>query len=223
MPGGARCACLPPHSKPAAKASTPYSLVNIYICGQKHFGAEAFTALLHAGHRIVGVSSPAANKEGNTDRLKAVAEANNVPWMKSGLLNENTIPDNVDLIVTAHSHDFVRAPTRAKTTYGAIGYHPSLLPLHRGKDAIIWTIQMGDKVTGGTVYWLDEVMDGGPVAAQEHVFVLPGDTPESLWKRDLAPLGIRLLTEVCNDIANGKVVKIVQNESIATVEPSIKK
>jgi methionyl-tRNA formyltransferase len=197
--------------------------VNIYICGQKHFGAEAFTALLNAGHRIVGVSSPAANKEGNTDRLKAVAEANNVPWMKSGLLNENTIPDNVDLIVTAHSHDFVRAPTRAKTTYGAIGYHPSLLPLHRGKDAIIWTIQMGDKVTGGTVYWLDEVMDGGPIAAQEHVFVLPGDTPESLWKRDLAPLGIRLLTEVCNDIAGGKIVKIVQNESIATVEPSIKK
>jgi len=197
--------------------------VNIYICGQKHFGAEAFTALLNAGHRIVGVSSPAANKEGKTDRLKAAAEANNVPWMKSGLLNENTIPANVDLIVTAHSHDFVRAPTRAKTTYGAIGYHPSLLPLHRGKDAIIWTIEMGDKVTGGTVYWLDEVMDGGPVAAQEHVFVLPGDTPETLWKRDLAPLGIRLLTEVCNDIANGKIVKIPQNESIATVEPSIKK
>jgi methionyl-tRNA formyltransferase len=225
MPGGALSALPSPTTSRDAfvMASTAHSLVNIYICGQKHFGAEAFTALLNAGHRIVGVSSPAANKEGNSDRLKAVAEANNVPWLKSGLLNENTIPDNVDLIVTAHSHDFVRAPTRAKTTYGAIGYHPSLLPLHRGKDAIIWTIQMGDKVTGGTVYWLDEVMDGGPIAAQEHVFVLPGDTPETLWKRDLAPLGIRLLTEVCNDIANGKIVKIVQNESIATVEPSIKK
>jgi methionyl-tRNA formyltransferase len=197
--------------------------VNIYICGQKHFGAEAFSSLLAAGHRIVGVSSPALSGDGNTDRLKALAEANNVPWMKSGLLNENTIPDNVDLIVTAHSHDFVRAPTRAKTTYGAIGYHPSLLPLHRGKDAVIWTINMGDKVTGGSVYWLNEAMDGGPIAAQQHVFVMPGDTPESLWKRDLAPLGIRLLTDVCADIANGKIVKIEQDESIATTEPSIKK
>lgn len=196
--------------------------MNIYICGQKHFGAEVFSALLQAGHRIVGVSSPALNGEGNTDRLKAVAEANGVTWMKSGLLNENTIPDNVDLIVTAHSHDFVRAPTRAKTTHGAIGYHPSLLPIHRGKDAVIWTIRMGDKITGGSVYWLNESMDGGPIAAQEHVFVLPDDTPESLWKRDLAPLGIRLLSQVCADIASGKIIKVEQNEAIATIEPSIK-
>ncbi|MDO9422500.1 MAG: formyltransferase family protein [Herminiimonas sp.] len=197
--------------------------MNIYICGQKHFGAEVFTALSNAGHTIVGVSSPALSGDGGDDRLKAVAEAAGVKWMKSGLLNENTIPDNVDLIVTAHSHDFVRLPTRNKTTHGAIGYHPSLLPIHRGKDAIIWTIQMGDKVTGGSVYWLDEVMDGGPIAAQEHVFVMPGDTPELLWKRDLAPLGIRLLGEVCNDIAQGKIIKKVQDESIATSEPSIKK
>lgn len=197
--------------------------MNIYICGQKHFGAEVFTFLSNAGHTIVGVSSPALSGDGGDDRLKAVAEAAGVKWMKSGLLNENTIPANVDLIVTAHSHDFVRLPTRNKTTHGAIGYHPSLLPIHRGKDAIIWTIQMGDKVTGGSVYWLDEVMDGGPIAAQEHVFVLPGDTPELLWKRDLAPLGIRLLDEVCNDIAQGKIIKKVQDESIATSEPSIKK
>jgi methionyl-tRNA formyltransferase len=197
--------------------------VNIYICGQKHFGAEVFSALLKAGHTIVGVSSPELSGDGGDDRLKAVAEAAGVKWMKSGLLNENTIPDGVDVIVTAHSHDFVREPTRARTTFGAIGYHPSLLPLHRGKDAVIWTINMGDKVTGGSVYWLNEVMDGGPIAAQEHVFVLPGDTPETLWKRDLAPLGIRLLTEVCADLAQGKVVKVEQNESIATVEPSIKR
>lgn len=198
--------------------------MNIYICGQKHFGAEAFSALLAAGHQIVGVSSPEFGGDGvSPDRLKAVAEAAGVKWMKAGLLNENTIPDNVDLIVTAHSHDFVRLPTRNKTTYGAIGYHPSLLPLHRGKDAIIWTIEKGDKVTGGSVYWLDEVMDGGPIAAQEHVFVLPGDTPDLLWKRDLQPLGIKLLLQACKDISEGRIIKKIQNEDIATVEPSMKK
>ncbi|MDO8301113.1 formyltransferase family protein [Lacisediminimonas sp.] len=196
--------------------------LNIYLCGQKHFGAEAFTALRQAGHHIVGVSSPDRNAKGELDRLAEVAQEAQVRWMKSGLLNENTIPQGVDLIVAAYSHDFIKAPTRAKTRYGAIGYHPSLLPLHRGKDAVEWTIRMGDKVTGGTVYWLDEVMDGGPVAAQEHVFVLPGDTAGEIWRRDLSPLGIRLLTQVCNDIAAGKVVKKIQNESIATVEPSIR-
>src|SRR5690606_41212011 len=128
--------------------------------------------------------------------------------MKSGLLNENTIPDGVDLIVTAHSHEFVREPTRNRTTYGAIGYHPSLLPLHRGKDAIIWTINMGDKVTGGSVYWLNEVMDGGPIAAQAHVVVKPGGTPGVWWKRGLGRLGLRVLGQVCDDFSAGKVVNV---------------
>jgi methionyl-tRNA formyltransferase len=197
--------------------------MNIYICGQKYFGAEVFSALMKEGHKIVGVSSPAEGSQGKLDRLREIAETNNVLWMKSGVLNETNIPANVDVIVTAHSHDFIREPLRAKTTYGAIGYHPSLLPLHRGKDAIIWTIRMGDKITGGTVYWLDEVMDGGPIAAQEHSFVLPGDTPDLLWQRDLQPLGVKLLCKVCRDLSNGIVIKQPQNESIATSEPSIKR
>ena len=190
--------------------------MNIYLCGQKYFGAEVFKALREAGHNIVGVSAPAE------DRLRAQAESCGVPWMKSGLLSEATIPPGVDLIVAAHSHDFITEPTRLRTKYGAIGYHPSLLPLHRGKDALRWTILKEDKVAGGSVYWLSEIMDGGPIAAQEHVFVLPGDTAEELWRRDLAPLGIRLLCAVCNDIANGRIIKRVQNESIATSEPTIK-
>lgn len=196
--------------------------MNIYLCGQKFFAAEVFATLRNDGHTIVGVSSPADNGRGGPDRLRAVAESHAVPWMKSGLLNEKTLPENIDLIVCAHSHDFIREPTRSRTRHGAIGYHPSLLPLHRGKDAIVWTIEMGDRVTGGSVYWLNDVMDGGPIAAQEHVFVLPGDTPDELWRRDLAPLGIRLLSKACRDIAEGRLIKVPQNEAIATVEPSIK-
>lgn len=196
--------------------------MNIYLCGQKYFGAEVFKALREAGHHIVGVSAPADDGRGGQDRLRALADSCAVPWMKSGLLNEATMPAGVDLIVAAHSHDFITEPTRLKAKYGAIGYHPSLLPLHRGKDAVKWTILKADKVAGGSVYWLSETMDGGPIAAQEHVFVLPGDTAEELWRRDLAPLGIRLLCAVCNDIAHGQIVKRVQNESIATSEPTIR-
>jgi len=42
--------------------------------------------------------------------------------------------------------------TRARARVAAIGYHPSLLPLHRGRDALRWTIRDGDRVTGGSVY-----------------------------------------------------------------------
>src|SRR3981081_568882 len=102
--------------------------MNIYLCGQKYFGAEVFTAPRQDGHNIVGVSSPAENANGSPDRLRAQADSFGVKWMKSGALREANMPPDVDLIVAAHSHDFITEPTRSRTKYGAIGYHPSLLP-----------------------------------------------------------------------------------------------
>lgn len=43
----------------------------------------------------------------------------------------------------------------------AVGYHPSLLPRYRGCNAVKWTVCFGDTVAGGTVYELDEKVDGG--------------------------------------------------------------
>ncbi|MGG2460390.1 formyltransferase family protein [Streptomyces sp. RGM 3693] len=111
------------------------------------------------------------------------------------------IPDGVDLIVAAHSHAFIGCQTRARAAVATIGYRPSLLPLHRGRDAIRWTVRDGDKVTSGSVYHLTERTDGGPIAAQEHLFVPPGSTAQSLWREHLAPLGVRLLVRVVTDLA----------------------
>ena len=41
----------------------------------------------------------------------------------------------------------------------------------------------GVKVTGATVHFVSEVVDGGAIIAQKAVEVEPGDTPESLQKR----------------------------------------
>ena len=39
---------------------------------------------------------------------------------------------------------------------------------------------MWDKVAGGTVFWLNDTVDGGPVAAQDYCFVRPDDSASSL-------------------------------------------
>ena len=136
-------------------------------------------------------------------------------------LTAETMPAGVDLIVAAHSHDFIGEKTRLMATYGGIGYHPSLLPLHRGRDAVEWAIRMGDRVTGGSVYRLSNRMDGGAVLAQRHVFIRPGDDARTLWRRDLAPLGVELLTAVVAAAATGYPVGEEQDEGLATWEPSI--
>jgi methionyl-tRNA formyltransferase len=132
------------------------------------------------------------------------------------------IAPNSDLIVTAHSHARITQEALAAAKLGGIGYHPSLLPRHRGIAAIEWTIKEGDPIAGGTIYHLAERMDAGAIAAQEWVFVKKGETARELWERALAPLGQKLLGEV---IDYAKVHKSLparpQDEQFATLAPSL--
>lgn len=191
--------------------------MNILLAGQKWFGAEVFRALSSLpGVSVVAVSAPA------NDRLAAQADLRGVRLIPAGSLNVATMPEGIDLIVAAHSHDFIGEKTRHRARWGGIGYHPSLLPLHRGRDAVRWALRMRDTVTGGTVYRLSNRMDGGHVLAQQHVFIRPDDTAEELWRRELAPLGVSLLRDVVARLAaDGYQHGVPQDEALATWEPSI--
>jgi methionyl-tRNA formyltransferase len=82
---------------------------------------------------------------------------------------------------------------------------------------------MGERITGGTVFWLDETVDGGPMAAQAWCFVRPGWTAQELWREALQPLGLRLLEQVLGDIERGILVRVPQDNRLATWEPSFER
>lgn len=205
--------------------------MDIYLAGQKYFGQEVYRLIRGMGHNIVGVSSPAwrneklslANAGDNErpDRLRAIAEMHGTPWLEAGGLRADTLPANVDLLVTAHSHDFISRATRNRCTLGAIGYHPSLLPLHRGRDAVRWVVKLRERVTGGTLFWLNETLDGGPIAAQEHVMVRPEWDAMDLWREALQPLGLKLMAQTLRAIDAGVLVRVPQDPKLATWEPAL--
>lgn len=209
--------------------------MRIFIAGSNAFGAAVFEMARQHGHEIAGVSAPlyasttATTGEPLPDRLRAAAEAAGVAWMPAGTLRAETLPDGVDLIVAAHSRDFIGRKTRLRAVAGAIGFHPSLLPLHRGRDAVRWAVHMGERVTGGSIYRLTDNVDAGPVLAQAHVFIRPDDTAESLWRRELFPLGVRLFERVLGEIGSAAGAGcledvlgwgVPQDEALATWEPS---
>ena len=130
------------------------------------------------------------------------------------------MPDRLDLILCAHAHIFITSEARQNARHGALGYHPSLLPRHRGRDAIHWAVHMRDLVTGGTAYWLDDGADTGDIAAQDWCWIQPGDTPDELWRRDLAPMGLRLLATVLAQLDLGTVPRKPQPAHSATWEPA---
>jgi methionyl-tRNA formyltransferase len=202
--------------------------MRLYLAGQGQFAATVAEHVTDVGHEIVGVASP-SNRRGmdddrhgplGWDRLRAWAYPRRLPWTPSRAVRASHVPDDVDVIVAAHSHAFIGRATRARARY-AIGYHPSLLPLHRGRDAIRWTVRDRDRVTGGTVYHLTDNVDGGPVAAQDWCHVPPGISAGELWREALAPMGVRLIVDVLDDIASGCVAWRPQDEALATWEPAM--
>ena len=67
-----------------------------------------------------------------------------------------------------------------------LNVHPSLLPeFAKGMDMDVHSavLQSGKKVTGCTVHYVTEELDGGPILCQEKCDVEHDDTAESLKKR----------------------------------------
>ena len=186
------------------------------IVGQKWLAAELLRLCLARGDDVAAVSAPRMD-----DRLAALATAEGIPVCQvPKRLTGEWVPAGVDVLLCANAHVFVTAEARGKARLGALGYHPSLLPRHRGRDAVRWAIHMGDPVTGGTAYWLDDGADTGPIAAQDWCWVEPGDTPESLWRRVLGPMGVRLFDQVLAALDTGAVPSASQDTRMATWEPS---
>jgi methionyl-tRNA formyltransferase len=195
--------------------------MKITLVGSRYFGRAVLDLLLkEPGLEISRVAVPTAD-----DRLAEGARAAGIDVYvheNPRLVPIDAIAPGADLIVTAHSHARVAHDAVASARLGGIGYHPSLLPRHRGMAAVEWTVKEGDPVTGGTIYHLADKLDAGPIAAQDWVFVKKGETARELWERALAPLGLRLLLEVVRHARDeGELPATPQDEQFATRAPRL--
>lgn len=190
--------------------------MRLFIAGQKWLGRELLKQCLASGHRVLGVAVPDLG-----DSLAVAAAAHDIPAIAvTRRLEPSAVPDGVDLILCAHAHCFVSTEARARATLGAIGYHPSLLPRHRGRDAIRWALHMGERVTGGTIYWIDDGADTGAIALQDWCHIQPGDDAAALWRRELGPMGLRLFRRAIELAGNGLLPAVPQAPALATWEPA---
>jgi methionyl-tRNA formyltransferase len=124
-----------------------------------------------------------------------------------------------DLIVLANVTRILKAPEIAEAGIGVLCFHPSLLPRHRGGDAVYWTFKMGDMQSGVSWFWVDEGIDTGPVAIAEAVPIPAESSPSKLYFETLVPLGSRLFDELLAQLERGERPSTPQDESLATYEP----
>lgn len=186
--------------------------MNIVLFGQKWLAMNVLKGLLV----MSGVSVRAVCPDRNDERLTMAAIETGIR-----LIGIDEVPE-CDLGVAAHCQRYMPATVREKCGLGVLSYHPSLLPRHRGRDAVYWTVTMRGPIAGGTTYWMDNSADTGSIESQDWCHVLPNDTATTLWRRELAPMGLRLLLDDVLRLSKGGTPRwCPQNPAVATWEPAL--
>lgn len=139
-------------------------------------------------------------------RRKDFASAEGYGDALDALLKEK----NIGLVVLAGFMTVLSAEFCRKYENRIINIHPSLIPsfcgegfygLHVHEAAL----QKGVKVTGATVHFVSEVVDGGAIIAQKAVEVQENDTPETLQHRVMVEAEWKLLPQAVSDFCAGRL------------------
>lgn len=152
--------------------------------------------------------------------LRPLASELGVPIVEADQINAPVVADAIRRLELDHlwvvgwsqivRPELLRLPRR-----GCIGFHPAPVPELRGRAVIPWTILLGRRTTGTTLFWMDEGVDSGDILAQELFDVAPDETAASLVGKHAAALE-RMLERVVPELTAGVGPRRPQDHSRAT-------
>ncbi|WP_418645834.1 formyltransferase family protein [Tenacibaculum insulae] len=169
---------------------------------------------------IITIPDEKAKKKSGRIFVDDFAEKNNIPVVKSNHVNDaiviQAIKDyDIDWLFIIGWSQIASKEVIEASNIGAIGAHPTLLPVGRGRAAIPWAIIKGVKKTGVSFFKMDVGVDTGLILRQEEVTVDSNETALTLYNKINFAHEI-LIKKLFIDILNNNVKGRVQDESKAT-------
>lgn len=199
--------------------------------GTPEFAVTILDQLTQAGHIPALVVTAPDKPQGRKlivtpPPVKVWAEKNSIPVLQPEKLDADFIAKlteiNADLFIVAAYGKILKKEVIDMPKYGTLNVHPSLLPKYRGSSPIESAILNGDTETGVSIMLLDELMDHGPVLAQE-IVALTNETLAPELEHKLAALGGTILGDIIPDWISGAIEASPQNDAEATFTKKIKK
>ena len=111
---------------------------------------------------------------------------------------------NPDLVVLAGFMRIISKRFLKEFDFKVINLHPSLLPSFPGLNSIEKAFNKKVKITGCTVHWVNEEVDGGEIIAQAPVRIMDGDNLK-LVEQKVHAAEHMLLPWVIRDLASGTI------------------
>lgn len=135
---------------------------------------------------------------------------------------EDIVNVKPDVIITCAYGQIVSKDILDIPKYGCINIHASLLPKYRGGAPIHYALINGEEETGVTLMYMNEGMDTGDMLVSEHIKIEDNDNIEILSDK-LSVLGSKMIVNYLEDIINGKIVGVKQDNDKATFARIIKR
>src|SRR5271155_4379988 len=199
--------------------------MRVAIIGQQDFGKATMEAFLNRGDEVAAVFC--APEKGRPDPLRLAAEQRGLTVHQFPKLTDPAALDamkaaEVQIGIMAFVTQFVPQALCEIPRFGTIQFHPSLLPLHRGASSISWSIILGRKETGFSIFRPNDGLDEGPVILTRAVPIEPEDTLGSLYFGKIFPMGVAGLIEVAEQVVAGRAPALAQYEPNAGYEGIIR-
>jgi len=164
-------------------------VVRIVFVGTVEFSLKALEKLIELGGDIVGVCTKEQSKY-NSDYadLSSVCVRNGIPYKYVTDINSKESIEwfrtlQPDVIFCFGWSSLIKNELLKLSDFGVVGFHPSLLPMNRGRHPIIWALVLGMEKTGATFFVMDEGADSGDILSQEEVYISIDDDAGTIYEK----------------------------------------
>ena len=152
--------------------------------------------------------------------IHRIAEINGISFTKIKKINEK---ENVklihdiapDFIFVIGFSQLVKQEIIDSAKIGVIGFHPTPLPLMRGRAANVWQVLLGVHETKCTLFFINEGMDSGDILGQQDYYIEDTDYACDV-RRKIDEAAKLLFHRVLQEIMNGTYKTEKQDETKAT-------
>lgn len=216
-------------------------VTRVVFFGTSEFAVPSLEKLFNRDYHVVAVVTnpdrPSGRKQISTPPpVKVAAYLHGVSILQPEILSAPEFLTALcsaaaDLFITVAYGNMIPKEVLGIPPMGALNVHPSLLPRWRGPSPIQYAILRGDAETGVTIMKMDEMMDHGPIVAEQRLEIslvtrYPAERDKITYSQlhdALAELGADLLIATLPRYLSGEIVPVSQEHAKATYSKKIAK
>lgn len=171
--------------------------VRIAYAGNREIGLEGVRLLQKNGIDPVALLLP--SKERSTvrnalrDSVEPTLEIDGPEWEQNPRVLDELEQREPDYLLMVHYPHILPEEVLEIPKLGTLNLHPAYLPYNRGWHTPTWAI-LEQTPFGGTLHWVDEGIDTGPIALREEIELRWEDTAHEAYQRALQ-VELRVLDE----------------------------